>query len=181
MMVSSSGIPIMRLRKPAISSLLLLLLLAVIAAFLARGLMHRGAYQAEPGSLTDPPSAFTGGRPNLVAAMFYSAWCSSCAVLDPKIRNVAPEFDGRAVQFVKFDFTMGPTSALAERAEELGVRDIYEQNKGATGFMALIDSRNEAVLSTVYMTDSETEIRNALNEAIRRASEPQNPTEAAEL
>lgn len=162
----------MRLRKPAISSLLLLILLAVIAAFLARGLMHRGNYDALPGQLEDPPTAFTDGRPNLVAAMFYSAWCSSCAVLDPKLREVAPEFDGRAIQFVKFDFTMGPTGALAKKAEQLGVADIYEANKGATGFMVLIDSRTEEVLSTIYMTNSEADIRSALNEAIVQASRP---------
>lgn len=171
----------MRLRRPALSSLLVLVLLAALAAFFARGLMHRGEYQAQPGQLQDPASAFTEGQPNLVAAMFYSAWCSSCAVLDPKIREIAPEFDGRAVQFVKFDFSMGPTNALAEKAERLGVRKIYEENKGATGFMALIDSRNGEVLSTVYMSHSEAEIRTALNNAIRKASEPVASSETADL
>ncbi len=161
-----------RLGKPKLGAIFLVVLALLIAAFMGRGLLHRSGYAAEPGFEQDPATAFTNDQPNLVAAMFYSAWCSSCAVLDPKLREIAPEFDGRAVQFVKFDFTMGPTDAMARKAEALGVGDIYEANRGATGFMALIDSRTQNVLSTIYMTDSENDIRAKLNEAILAAAIP---------
>ena len=171
----------MRLRKPSLGSIGLIVFVAVAVVFLGRGFLHRSQYAAEPGAQQDPASAFTNNEPNLVAAMFYSAWCSSCAVLDPKLREIAPEFDGRAVRFIKFDFSMGPNEGHAERAAELGIADVYEANKGATGFMALVDSRTEDVLSTIYMSDSEQDIRDKLNEAIRAASLPLAADQMSEL
>lgn len=154
------------------TTILTIVLALVIAGFVGRGFLHRGEYSAQPGMAQDPPAAFTAGKPNLVAATFYSAWCSSCAVLDPRLREVAPEFDGRAVQFVKFDFSMGPNDGHQRKADALGIGGLYGQNKGATGFMLLIDSRTEEVIDTITMTRSVDGIRDALNAAITSAASP---------
>ncbi len=172
----------MRLSKIRLGTALSLVLALVVAGFLARGFLHRADYDVQPGQQVDPASAFTGGQPNLVGAMFYSAWCSSCAVLDPRLRKIAPEFEGRAVRFVKFDFSMGPNDTQAEKAAALGIAETYEANKGATGFMLLVDSRSETALGAIYMTDSDDDIRQTINAAIQAASDPmQQVRESASL
>ncbi len=148
------------------TSVLSLVVIVVVAATFGQGLLHRGQYRAAPGAQADPPSAFTEGSPNLVGAMFYSAWCSACALLDPKLRDVAPEFDGRAVEFVKFDFSMGPTEELQQRAAALDIVDTYEQNKGATGFMLLVDRRTDEAVSMITSSMSKDEIRAELDSTI---------------
>lgn len=148
------------------------LVIAALGFMYGGGLLNRGDYSASAGATADPASAFTDGRPNLVAAMFYSAWCGSCAVLEPKLRQVIPEFDGRAVQFSKFDFSMGQADSLMERAEELGVEDIYAANKGRTGFMSLIDRRTQREVGRIGMDMNAEQIRSELERAIGLASAP---------
>ena len=141
-----------------------------LAGFAGRGFLDRSGYAVTPGASRDDAAAYTDGRPNLVAAMFYSAWCSSCAVLEPKLRRVVPEFEGRAVEFTKFDFSLGQPESLTGKARELGVERVYLINKGATGFMALIDRRNQSVIANVTMSQSENDIRRTLESAIEAAS-----------
>jgi thiol-disulfide isomerase/thioredoxin len=162
----------MRALKFALPALVLL----AMAGVLGQGFLHRGAYQANPGAAFDPASAYTDERPNLVAATFYSAWCSACAVLDPKIRAVAPSFDGRAVEFVKLDVSMGQPASLTDRAKALGIEQVYLANKGATGFMALIDRRDQRVLQTITLRQSEADIRASIEAAIRTVSSPPSGT-----
>lgn len=155
-----------------ISTIVSVILLLAIAGFVGRGMLHRGDYNVSVGAASDPASAFTDGRANLVGAKFYSAWCSSCAVLDPKLREVVPDFDGRAVEFTKFDFSIGQPDSLTEKAERLGVEAVYLENKGATGFMALIDRRNQSVVAVVTMRDSRADIRRKIEDGIKTVSKP---------
>jgi thioredoxin-like negative regulator of GroEL len=142
----------------------------LVVAFVVHGFWNRGEYGISPGTARDTPSAFTDGRPNLVAVTFYSAWCSACALLEPRLRALTPEFEGRAVEFAKFDFSLGQPESLAQKAELLGIESVYAGNKGATGFMALVDRRSQHVLATITFTRSDEEIREMLEAAIRRAS-----------
>jgi hypothetical protein len=57
-------------------------------------------------------------------------------------------------------------------AESLGVEQVYLSNKGATGFLALIDRRSQSVLGIVTMNQSDAEIRRAIDTAIISASAP---------
>jgi hypothetical protein len=93
-------------------------------------------------------------------------------VLDPKLRDVVPEFDGRAVEFTKFDFSIGQPETLTTKAEALGVKSVYLQNKGATGFMALIDRRDQSVIAIISMRDSKDDIRTKIEAGIKTASKP---------
>jgi thiol-disulfide isomerase/thioredoxin len=142
----------------------------VLGGLVGQGFLHRQDYRVTAGASRDSAKAYTDGRPNLVAATFYSAWCSSCAVLDPKLRKVAPTFAGRAVEFVKFDFSMGQPEALTDKARSLGVEDVYLANKGATGFMALIDRRNQQVVHLITLRESEDQIRADIEAAIEAVS-----------
>ena len=83
---------------------------------------------------------------------------------------VVPEFDGRAVEFTKFDFSIGQPEKLTEKAADLGIKDVYLDNKGATGFMALIDRRDQHIVTIVSMRDSKDDIRNKIEAAIKTAS-----------
>lgn len=154
------------------AGLLLPVLLLVITAFVVRGFLNRGDYDIASGSATDRSSAFTEGRPNLVGATFYSAWCSSCALLEPRLRAIVPEFEGRAVEFTKFDFSMGQPEELTEKARSIGLESVYLANKGATGFMALVDRRRERVLAVLTMSMTDDGIRQAIEAGIREASRP---------
>lgn len=156
----------MPIPKPQLSHILSGVLLVAVLAFLAQGFVHRSEYAAEPGPANDPPSAYSDSQPKLVAAMFYSAWCSSCAVLDPRLRDIAPEFDGRAVQFVKFDFSLGPNDTQRSKARSLGIEAAYMNNEGATGYMLLIDRTSEEVLASVTMSMDRETIRDTINDAI---------------
>ncbi len=159
-----------------ISTIITAVLVLAIVGFVGRGMFHRGDYQAAVGAEMDPASAFTDGRANLVGATFYSAWCSSCAVLDPKLRAVVPDFDGRAVEFTKFDFSIGQPESLTQKATELGIEDVYLANKGATGFMALVDRRDQRVVTIITMRDSKDDIRNKIESAIKTTSKPLEET-----
>lgn len=155
-----------------ILSIATLALALIIAGYVGRGMFHRGDYRVAVGAELDPASAFTDGRANLVGATFYSAWCSSCAVLDPKLRDVVPDFDGRAVEFTKFDFSIGQPDNLTDKAEALGIAQVYVENKGRTGFMALIDRRDQRVVTIISMRDSKDDIRNKIEAAIKTVSKP---------
>ncbi len=144
--------------------------LLVAALVFGGGFMHRAGYAAVAGTNQDPASAFTDGRPNLVAAMFYSAWCGSCAELEPRLREAAPAFDGRAVEFARFDFTLGQAGGLARQADALGVADVYAAHKGETGFMALVDRRTGAMIDTITRSDSEFDIFRKIEAAIASVS-----------
>ncbi len=85
------------------TSVLSLVVIVVVAAMFGQGLLHRGQYRAAPGAQADPPSAFTEGSPNVVGAMFYSAWCSACALLDPKPATLPPSsMESCGVREVRF-------------------------------------------------------------------------------
>lgn len=163
----------MKLPSVRATSVLSLVIVIAVAAMFGQGLLHRGQYRATPGAQIDPPSTFTEGSPNLVGAMFYSAWCSACALLDPKLRDIATEFDGRAVEFVKFDFSMGPTEDLQRRAAALDIAGTYEENKGATGFMLLVDRRSDEAVSMITSSMSKDEIRAELDSTIMALADDQ--------
>ncbi|MBR9835984.1 MAG: hypothetical protein GYB42_12560, partial [Alphaproteobacteria bacterium] len=98
--------------------------------------------------------------------------CSSCAVLDPKLRDVVPGFDGRAVEFTKFDFSIGQPDRLLDKAAALGIEQVYLENKGRTGFMALIDRRDQRVVAIISMRDTQDAIRDKIETAIKTVSKP---------
>ncbi|MEZ5893455.1 MAG: hypothetical protein R3C58_10005 [Parvularculaceae bacterium] len=106
------------------------------------------------------------GEPEIIAATFASAWCPACRVLEPKLAKVIPEFSSEPVSFVEFDFTFGPRDELKQAAEAYRIGEIYERNKGATGFTILVDYDTGEILDTLTMNFSEAAMKAAIARAI---------------
>lgn len=115
-------------------------------------------------------SAEGAGEPEIVAATFASAWCSACKVLKPKLAKVIPAFASEPVAFVEFDFTFGPRDEVKAEAERYGLADLYERNKGATGFTLLIDADTGEIVDTLTMNFSEAAMKSAIARAVAVAS-----------
>lgn len=119
------------------------------------------------------------GKPEVVAATFASSWCSSCKILKPKLARVIPGFSKEPVTFIEFDFTFGPRDELKDEAATFDLGDLYERNKGATGFTVLVDADTGEILDTLTMNFSEAAMRSAIARAIAVASHTDEPAAAA--
>lgn len=148
---------------------------AVSLAFLAA--FGAAAFLLVRTPAADAEAAFSG-KPEIVAATFASAWCSSCKVLKPKLAKVIPGFKDEPVAFVEFDFTFGANDDIRAEAEEYGVEEIYDRNKGATGFTILVDYDTGKILDTLTMNFSEGAMRSAIARALAVAAYTDETPEA---
>lgn len=110
------------------------------------------------------------GEPQLIAATFRSAWCSSCKILEPNLAKAMPAFAGKAVEFVEFDFTFGEKEELAALAAAHDLTRLYEANKGATGFTVLVDADTGAIVDTLTMNFSAKDMTRAIDRALAIAT-----------
>ena len=104
----------------------------------------------------------------VVAAMFFSNFCGPCRILDPRLDDVLAIYDDPALDFVKLDqsFSLVTGRRTAELAERHGISGVYEQLQGQTGFVALIDPRDEQVIEIVTIQYSRDDIRDAFDRAV---------------
>ncbi len=110
-------------------------------------------------------------KPEIIAATFSSAWCSSCKILEPRLETVVPDFADKPVKFVKLDFTLGQRGAVAEKAKREGLGDVYPDYKGATGFTLLVDADTGEVVDSLTIRHSEKAMRTAIAQAIAAATQ----------
>lgn len=110
------------------------------------------------------------GEPEVVAASFVSAWCSTCKILEPRLAKIVPDFADKPIKFVEFDFTFGQREEIALRAEEEGVGAIYPQFEGATGFTVLVDHDTGEIIDILTISYSPSAMRAAIAQAIAVAS-----------
>lgn len=123
--------------------------------------------QDTPGNPNDPDAEVTiSEESRLVAVTFRSNWCGPCHVLEPKINSVKPHFASQPVEFVTLDFSWGQRRGVEERAEEEGLAELYDQYKGRTGFMALVDRKTGDVFTMLTMNQSEDQIYQAIERAL---------------
>jgi thiol-disulfide isomerase/thioredoxin len=132
--------------------------LALVGIFLAPN-FFRENWQAEAVAIEETQT----GEPRLVAAMFRSSWCSSCRIIEPRIDDVKDEYEDAAIDFIRFDFTLGQRGQLRERAIDEGIVDLYDQLVGRTGFMVLMDRETGTVFEIVTMAYDRQHIREALD------------------
>ncbi len=111
------------------------------------------------------------GDPEVVAATFASAWCSSCKILMPRLARVIPDFADQPVKFVELDFTFGERKEIEQLAAAEGLAKIYPQFKGATGFTVLVDRDTGEIIDTLTINHSGKAMRAAIAQAIARASQ----------
>ncbi|ABI65327.1 hypothetical protein Mmar10_1034 [Maricaulis maris MCS10] len=135
-----------------------LILIGLMAAFLAPNFFRGDWDSAAVAETTEPES-----EPRLVAAMFRSSWCSACRIIEPRVDDVREDYETAAIDWVKFDFTLGRRDSLREMAEAEGLLSIYDEAAGSTGFMLLIDRETGQVFEMVTMDYGRTQIREALD------------------
>ena len=121
---------------------------------------------------TDADYVFEGD-PEIIAATFSSAWCSSCKILKPRLADVIPDFANDPVKFVEFDFTFGQRADIAEQAEQEGLEDIYPRFKGATGFTLLVDAETGEIVDMLTIKHSKNAMRAVIAQAVAAAERPQ--------
>ncbi len=110
------------------------------------------------------------GKPEIVAATFSSAWCSSCKILVPRLAGVIPEFSDKPIKFVELDFTLGQRGEIAKQAADEGLGDIYPRFKGATGFTLLVDTDTGEIVDMLTVNHTERAMRAAIAQSIAIAS-----------
>lgn len=133
-----------------------LIILAAMAIFMAPNFFRAEWKTAAQADIVEE-------RPRLVAAMFRSSWCSSCRIIEPRIDDVREDYEDAAVEFIRFDFTLGRRDGLRERAAEAGISEVFLQLEGRTGFMLLIDRDTGQVFEAVTTAYDRDNIRAALD------------------
>ena len=99
--------------------------------------------------------------PELIGVLYYADWCGSCKTLDPQIEKARGKagLDDMPIVFVRMDLTDTTTSAQsAMLASSLGLGDLYADNKGKTGYMAVIDVDTKEVVARIDKTMSADDI-----------------------
>lgn len=135
-----------------------LLIIGLMAVFMAPNFFRASWDGAADAEMTEQ-----AGEPRLVAALFRSSWCSACRVIEPRIDDVREEYEAAAIDWVKFDFTLGRRGGLREMAETEGLLPIYDEAAGSTGFMLLIDRDTNQVFEMITMDYGRDQIREALD------------------
>ena len=83
----------------------------------------------------------------LVAAIFHADYCGACKKLKPEVMALQPKLEGKNIEWVDFDFTSSETKAAAkEKAEKLGLSELYADNQGI-GFVLLVDSESKETVA----------------------------------
>lgn len=131
-----------------------LIVLALLGAFLGPNFL-RGEWAAQAEAVEE--------RPRLVAAMFRSSWCGACRILEPRIDDVRPDFADAAVEFIRFDFTLGQRDSVRELALEAEITELYDQMVGRTGFMVLMDRETGTVFEIITTNYDRDHIREAID------------------
>ncbi|MEM9619424.1 MAG: thioredoxin domain-containing protein [Pseudomonadota bacterium] len=110
------------------------------------------------------------GEPEIVAATFSSAWCSTCKILKPRLAKIIPEFSDKPVKFVELDFTLGQRTDIADQAAAEGLGEIYPRFEGATGFTLLVDKDTGKIVDMLTINHNERAMRAAIAQSIAVAS-----------
>lgn len=106
-------------------------------------------------------------QPKVVGLLFYADWCASCKVLEPKLNEVKKQFMDQPIYFTRVDMTDDSTQKQSGMlAEWVGLGEIYREHAPKTGFMLLIDPQTKKVLSKLTKTQSEAELKTAMEDAL---------------
>ncbi|WP_417480855.1 thioredoxin domain-containing protein [Maricaulis sp.] len=131
-----------------------LIVLALLGVFLGPNFL-RGDWAAQAEAVEE--------RPRLVAAMFRSSWCGACRILEPRIDDVRPDYEDAAIEFIRFDFTLGQRERVRDLAVEADITGLYDQMVGRTGFLVLMDRETGTVFEIVTTNYDREHIREAID------------------
>ncbi|MEX0777763.1 MAG: thioredoxin domain-containing protein [Phycisphaeraceae bacterium] len=108
--------------------------------------------------------------PKVVGLLFYADWCASCKALEPKLKEVKKQVMDQPIYFTRVDMTDDCTKKQSGMfAEWVGLGEIYREHAPKTGFMLLIDAKEKKVLDKLTKTQSEAELKAAIEQAIAKA------------
>ena len=134
---------------------------AAMVALVAMAVMLPRGVRAQDGAKE------TTEKPKVVGVLFYADWCASCKVLDPKLDKVKKQFTDQPIYFTRVDMTDDCTKKQSGMlAEWVGLGEIYREHASKTGFMLLIDPQTKKVLSKLTKTQSEAELKAAMEDAL---------------
>jgi len=106
--------------------------------------------------------------PSVIGVKMDAEWCGKCQVLNPKLSNVMPEFEDSEILFVFFDMTNDFTTQQAGfLANRLGLTDLYNEHKGRTGYMVLLNAETGEVLHTLQSDQSEEELKKDIKSVLQ--------------
>lgn len=104
----------------------------------------------------------------VVGVKMDAEWCGKCRVLNPKLNSVMPEFMGEDILFLKFnmtdEFTIHQSAFLAER---LNLASLFEEYRGQTGFMVLLNAKTGEQLHTLRSDQTEVELENDIRATLQ--------------
>ncbi len=104
------------------------------------------------------------------AVLIYADWCSSCKVLDPKVKAAKSAFDGKGLNFVTLDYTKKDKADFMAQAEAAGVEIAIAKAMGdsvKTGQLIVVSADGERVLSKVNMNHTKAEIAAKFTSALK--------------
>jgi len=113
-------------------------------------------------------SAETITDARIVAVLSYADWCSSCKILDPKLRALKASAPIEGVQHLTLDYTDRDAAAYFDQAAKAGVGPAikaYLKNTVKTGIVMLVDLETGAVIGQLTKNMSADELREALEKA----------------
>lgn len=104
----------------------------------------------------------------VIGVKMYADWCGKCKQMDPKLSEVKPQFKDQPILFTRFDMTNGFTTSQSEKlAGLLGLTDLFQEHKGRTGYMVLLDAQTHEVLKTLKHNQSEEELKKEIASVLR--------------
>lgn len=110
------------------------------------------------------------GEPEIIAATFSSAWCSSCKIIKPRLAKAIPEFAGKPVKFVEYDFTFGEQEKARAAALDDGLGPVFDDYAKGTGFTLLYDPETNEIVDMLTVNHSAKAMRAAIARALAVAS-----------
>jgi thiol-disulfide isomerase/thioredoxin len=104
-------------------------------------------------------SSETAKEITVIAVKMDAEWCGKCRVMNPKLESIMPTFKDESVLFVKLNMTDEFTTQQAGfLADRLQLTSLFNEHKGRTGYMVLVNAKTGEVLKTLQSTLSEDEL-----------------------
>ena len=96
---------------------------------------------------------------SVIAVKMDAEWCGKCKVMNPKLEAIMPSFKDESILFLKLNMTDEFTTQQAGfLAERLQLTDLFNEHKGRTGYMVLVDAKTGKTLKTLSSKLSEDEL-----------------------
>jgi thiol-disulfide isomerase/thioredoxin len=109
--------------------------------------------------------------PRVVAIKFWHEHCPYCRELDPSYASVVEQMRDDPVVFLTFDMSTERSRARsAAVAEGLGIRELYEERFGTSGYVVLLDHQTRALLGELTFKQDVDEMMATIDDAIARAT-----------